>query len=98
MGILDIFKKKGLSSKSANFARLIKNFCFDSGIPIQVQLNVTKAIARDYIDNKKIGINAFIFMDHAGAKNYLLRNGMNEMDAEIFLNIIQTNRESFLAI
>lgn len=102
MGILDtikgLFGKKKLSRKSANFARLVKNFCANSGIPIPMQLQITKAIARDYIDNKKRNISHFIFLDHPSAKAYLIANGMTDMDASIFLNILQTNRETFLAI
>jgi hypothetical protein len=99
MGLFDFLKgKKKISTKSANFARLIKHFCSDSGIPLQTQLKITKAIANDFIDNKKREISNFIFMDINTAKAYLINKGLNELDAEILWNIIQTNRESFLSI
>lgn len=103
MGLLDTIKNlipggKKISRQSANFARLVKSLCADSGIPIPLQLQVTKAIARDYVDNKSRNLSHFIFMEHTGAVAYLKAAGMTDMDAEIFLNILQTNRDSFLAI
>jgi len=99
MGLLDFLKKrKKLSPKSVNFARLVKNLCMTSGISIPTQLKITKNIAHDFIDNKNHDISKFVFMEHNSAKQYLIQNGMNELDAEIFLNIIQSNRDTFLAI
>ena len=99
MGLFDFLKKKKrLSPKSANFARLVKSFCMDSGIPIQLQINITKAIAKDFINVKNKNISNFIFMDPVAAKAYLKRYGMNDLDTEIFWSIIQTNRDSFLVI
>ena len=103
MGLMDTIQgllggKKKISRESANFARLVKSLCAESGIPIPLQLQVTKVIAKDYIDNKGRNLSHFIFMDHASAIAYLKAAGMTDMDAEIFLNILQTNRDSFLAI
>ena len=96
MGLFDNLFKKKISSKSANFACLVKSYCMESGIPVETQLNITKAIAKDFIDNKKMGIGRFVYMEYAKAKAYLVQNGMSEMDAEIFWSIIQSNKEVFL--
>ncbi len=100
MGLLDLFKKKKkkISVKSANFARLVKYLCSQSGIPIETQLNITKAIAKDFIDKPGVGIERFVFMDPTQAKAYLVSHGMSQLDADIFWSIIQENRESFLTI
>ncbi|MBN1923177.1 MAG: hypothetical protein JW791_00260 [Nanoarchaeota archaeon] len=98
MGLFDFLKKKGLSPKSANFARLVKSYCAESGIPVQTQLLVTKAISRDFIEKSGKSINDFLFMPHDQAKLYLMKNGMADMDCEIFLNILLTNKDSFMTI
>ena len=56
----NLFKKKGISVNSANFARLVKQYCLDSGIPIPMQIKITKAIAKDFIDDPKRNINDFL--------------------------------------
>ena len=67
-------------------------------MPVQTQLVVTKAIARDYIDTTKREISQFVFMDPTQAKAYLVSKGLNQLDADIFWSIIQDNRDSFLTI
>lgn len=91
-----LFKKKKISLDSANFARLVKQFCAESGIPIPMQLKITKAIARDFIDAKSKSINDFFFMDDASAKSYIKSAGLNDLDAEIFWSIMKFNSASFL--
>jgi hypothetical protein len=96
MGLFDFFKKKKLSIKSANFAKLVKYFCSQSGIPVESQLKATKAIARDFIDKKGSLISNFILMDNDSAKKYLIKNGLSALDAEIFWSIIKNNSANFL--
>ncbi len=99
MGLFDFLKRgKKLSSKTANFARLVKSYCAESGIPVGVQLKVSKAISAEFIDRKGKSINDFLFMPHDQARGFLLHQGMSEMDAEIFLNILLTNKDSFMSI
>jgi hypothetical protein len=91
-------KKKGLSRKSANFARLVKYFCRESGIQLNMQLAATKMIARDYIDTQGKEITEFFFMSPEQAKNYLKRSGMADMDIDIFYSILTMNKNEFLAV
>lgn len=98
MGLFDFLKKKGISSRSASFARLVKYYCAESGIPVQTQLNITKAISRDFIDNKSKEISHLMFMTPENAKDYFVKNGMNSLDADIFWSILQTNRDAFLGV
>jgi acid phosphatase class B len=96
MGLLDLFKKKKISINSANFARLVKFYCSQSGIPVVSQIKITKAIARDFIDSAQKTINDFFFMDGRIAKQYLIKNGLNALDAEIFWSIMTINSGNFL--
>ncbi|MDD4352818.1 MAG: hypothetical protein PHN56_00010 [Candidatus Nanoarchaeia archaeon] len=97
MGLFDFLKKKKkISVNSANFARLVKFYCAESGIPIVYQITITKAIARDFIDTTQRNINDFFFMDNEVAKQYLITNGLNPLDAEIFWSIMKTNSGNFL--
>lgn len=89
-------KKKGISEKSANFARLIKYFCKESGIPLQTQLNITKRIAADYIDNENKTLSDFLIMNPILAKEYLKKSGLNNLDSSIFWSILQHNKNDFL--
>jgi len=98
MGLFNFGKKKGISARSANFARLVKYLCLQSGIPIPTQLNITKSLARDYIDNTNRNLGDFIFLDADGAKQYLIKNGMSTLDADIFWSIIQANKDNFISI
>jgi len=91
----NLFKKKGISVNSANFARLVKQYCLDSGIPIPMQIKITKAIAKDFIDDPKRNINDFFLLDDDYAKQYLTFNGLNALDAEIFWSIMKANSASF---
>lgn len=99
MGLFDFFKKKQkLTPESAQFARLIKSLCTNSGIPVEKQLEVTKAISEDFIDNKKRELSQFVYMDNVTKKAYLKKHGLNDLDSDIFINIINTNSDSFLSI
>ena len=96
MGLLDLFKKKKISLNSANFARLVKFYCAESGIPIVSQIKITKAIAKDFIDTTQQTINDFFFLEGETAKQYLIKNGLNSLDAEIFWSIMKMNSANFL--
>jgi len=96
MALLNLFKKKRISVSSANFARLVKFYCADSGIPVVSQLKITKAIARDFIDSKDKSINDFFFMEPELAKQYLVKNGLNQLDAEIFWAVMAANSGNFI--
>jgi hypothetical protein len=96
MGLFGLFKKKKISINSANFARLVKFYCAESGIPIVSQLKITKAIARDFIDAPGKNINEFFFLESEAAKQYLVANGLNALDAEIFWSIMRMNSANFL--
>jgi hypothetical protein len=96
MGLFDFFKKKKISVNSANFARLVKFYLADSGIPIVLQLKITKAIAKDFIDTPKKTLNEFFFMEPSSAKAYLIANGLSSIDAEIFWSIISANAGNFI--
>ena len=89
-------KKKGISEKSANFARLIKYFFKESGIPLQTQLKITKKIAIDYIDDEKKTLSDLIIMNPILAKEYLKKCGLNNLDSSIFWSILQHNKNDFL--
>ena len=96
MGLFDFLKKKKISIDSANFARLVKFYCAESGIPVTSQLKITKAIAKDFIDDPQKNINEFFFLDSQVAKDYLVKNGFNNIDAEIFWSIMTMNSANFL--
>lgn len=96
MGLFGLFKKKRISLNSANFARLVKFYCAESGIPISSQLKITKAIAKDFIDAPGKTINDFFFMESNVAKQYLVANGLNALDSEIFWSIMRMNSANFL--
>ncbi|MDD5054278.1 MAG: hypothetical protein PHG04_02785 [Candidatus Nanoarchaeia archaeon] len=94
--VFKFLKKKMISLNSANFAKLVKLYCADSGIPIPSQIKITKAIAKDFIDSKDRGLNDFFLMDDEYAKQYLTYNGLNLLDAEIFWSIMRINSANFL--
>jgi len=96
MGLFDFFKKKKISANSANFARLVKFYLADSGIPIVLQLKITKAIAKDFIDTPKKTLNEFFFMEPSSSKAYLIAYGLSSIDAEIFWSIISANAGNFI--
>ncbi|VVB74958.1 Uncharacterised protein [Candidatus Tiddalikarchaeum anstoanum] len=91
-------KKKGISRKSANFARLVKYLCRDSGIPIDLQLQATKMIARDYIDTPGKDLTQLFFLGTEQARFYLKRAGLNDLDADIFFSILISNKNEFTTL
>ncbi len=91
-------KKVKMSSRAANFTRIMSIITKESGIDDKKILYLIKNITRDYIDNPNADIADFLYKSDDALKNYFTARGLNEFDASILLNIIRTHADELLNI